>query len=595
MDVPSNPKEAGPPQRAVKSAGILIWGPPGVQDLHVAKVLKLSGIPWSFIDAEKATARGEAAPEGTALVLSAENIQRGGRRVIDYLSGCPAVFVFGLTPEGSILENATLLSQGLVIPVRKTQGGRRPLQVSADHPAICGRFSGLEIPPSAIDDSVSVLKISGVGCETLVSQGGEAVFVRLRIRSQEFFLLTSSTIADLDVQLSGNFHVRDFFLALFPILMFLRRVFQDSSWQASAPQASLIIDDPPLWPRYGFLDFARHLKAMDEIGFSTSLAFIPWNHKRSRPETVAMIRSRHDKWGLCFHGCDHTGAEFGSDNVEWLATLTALAIQRMAAHEQNHGVVCQRIMVFPQGVFSASALRVLKSFNFLAAVNTEIVARQPNGGCTTVPLSQLLQPAITHYSDFAVFTRRKLTDDLCDFAADLFLAKPCLIVCHHGDFREGGSELLKRLAAIRRLAPEATWASLGKALQRSYCWRQDPDGSRLVHMFASELALFNDGATQQTFRVRQRHQDHAEVQEVLVNGKPAIFGWDGDFVTTVLQLAPRQEAAVRMVFANRLPSARKNLDLPYRLRASMRRYMCDFRDNYLEVGRHALLTLTQPR
>src|SRR5262249_54807663 len=136
---------------------------------------------------------------------------------------------------------------------------------------------------------------------------------------------------------------------------------------------SVIIDDPPLRPRYGFLDFVRLAQAMDEVGFSTDIAMIPWNTGRTTASMSALIRARQGRFGVCIHGCDHTRSEYGARDTERLAQLTAIAIARMDGERQHSGVDYERIMVFPQGVFSEAAMEVLKNFNFLAAVNTEVI------------------------------------------------------------------------------------------------------------------------------------------------------------------------------------------------------------------------------
>jgi hypothetical protein len=43
----------------------------------------------------------------------------------------------------------------------------------------------------------------------------------------------------------------------------------------------LVIDDPLLKPRYGFLKFLPFLRLMQRHDFATSIAFIPWNWRRS--------------------------------------------------------------------------------------------------------------------------------------------------------------------------------------------------------------------------------------------------------------------------------------------------------------------------
>ena len=95
-------------------------------------------------------------------------------------------------------------------------------------------------------------------------------------------------------------------------------------------------------------------------------------------------------------------------------------------------------MIFPQGVFSSVCPAVLKRNGFLAAVNTETVPVDSDNARTKI--SDLWDVAIMSYQGFPIFTRRYSFHGLENFAFDLLLGKPCLIVCHHDFFKDDGSK-----------------------------------------------------------------------------------------------------------------------------------------------------------
>jgi hypothetical protein len=51
--------------------------------------------------------------------------------------------------------------------------------------------------------------------------------------------------------------------------------------------ACVVIDGPLLQQRYGFLNFRELLQLMEKQNFATSIAFIPWNWRRSHRGTVS--------------------------------------------------------------------------------------------------------------------------------------------------------------------------------------------------------------------------------------------------------------------------------------------------------------------
>ena len=77
------------------------------------------------------------------------------------------------------------------------------------------------------------------------------------------------------------------------------------------------------------------------------------------PEVISLFKDNPKKYSLSIHGCDHTGAEFGSHDRDALRSKARQATDRMSGHELKTGLRHERIMVFPQGVFSEAAIGAL--------------------------------------------------------------------------------------------------------------------------------------------------------------------------------------------------------------------------------------------
>jgi peptidoglycan/xylan/chitin deacetylase (PgdA/CDA1 family) len=205
--------------------------------------------------------------------------------------------------------------------------------------------------------------------------------------------------------------------------------------------ASIIIDDPLLRGNYGFLNYRKLLDLMDKHNFHTTIAFIPCNYNRTDNKTAALFRERPDRFSLCVHGCDHVKGEFGRTDTNYLGSLIKLATARMIEHEKRTGIPFDRVMVFPQGVFSNEALEALKINNYSAAVNTEAM---PSTGRRS--------------SDFPFFLRYKLADGGID------RNEPTLIVLHHDDFKNGYNKLTNFVDELNR-SRNVKWDSLGNIVR----------------------------------------------------------------------------------------------------------------------------------
>jgi len=262
----------------------------------------------------------------------------------------------------------------------------------------------------------------------------------------------------------------------------------------------------------------------------------------------------------------------------------------MDTHQRESGIEHEKIMVFPQGVFSGQAMQVLKSFNFLAAVNTEIVPQHNTTSLESLPLSELLDLAITKYDCFPLFSRRKSTDDLLSYAMDIFLGKPCLIVTHHGDFKNDSQEVIGLINLINKLDPHLRWADLGTIVRGSYLWRSPSNESVAIKMFANELILVNRSDRRKQFSLSKPESDSSCVRDLLVNNRRVDYDYDGNHLKLSITIKAKESVRVQIVYRNVFEQMSKNFTIGYRFRSGMRRQLCDFRDNYLMVWRHKLST-----
>ncbi len=184
--------------------------------------------------------------------------------------------------------------------------------------------------------------------------------------------------------------------------------------------ASIIIDDPLLRENYGYLNYHKLLAIMDRHNFCATIAFIPFNYKRTDAKIADLFRSRIDRFSLCVHGCDHTKGEFAITDVNYLTNKVILATARMLEHERRTKIPFEKIMVFPQGKFTNEALEVLKENGYLAAVNTD-----------PMPVHGSLSSNLPFFLRYKPETIMSMKD----------LPNPLFVVIHHDYFKEGYNKL----------------------------------------------------------------------------------------------------------------------------------------------------------
>src|SRR5205085_8618093 len=103
------------------------------------------------------------------------------------------------------------------------------------------------------------------------------------------------------------------------------------------------------------------------------------------------------------HGCDHTKAEFGGADRWRLYWKTRQALDRMNRHESITGICHDRVMVFPQGIFSEAAMSALKHSGLIAAVNSDVISLDSQPRAVTI--SEVWDIAVMGYREIPVYSR----------------------------------------------------------------------------------------------------------------------------------------------------------------------------------------------
>ena len=576
---------------------VLLAGPAtGAPDRHMADLLRFLGVPCTLFQSQNslpAEPKLEANTGGHGLVIHADTLGRllkpgeQRQRLRCFLDEFDSTLIYGLGPSALAEEDLRFLTGNLATGYSTVQRGEG-FFVSDQHRALCGSLSGLQIEQRATDPAHGIqFAPDAQGVDTFIRVGAGAAFARLICGKSRLFLCNSHDALDLEQQLTSNFDAASIFVRLVPHVMYARDAFPERCWKPKRHKACLIIDDPLLRPRYGFLNLVELLQRLNESRLAANLAFIPWNCDRSRPAIADLVR-RTDRFALCIHGCDHTRAEFGSTDHAWLDTLVQLALERMERHQKRTGIAHQQIMVFPQGVFSDQAMSVLKRRNFVAAVNTEVVPNHGSSSQCGVALGGLLDVALTSHDSFPLFSRRNCSAPIADFALDIFMGKPCLLVAHHDYFRSGFDRLKTLVEQLGQVAPELEWTTLENGLNESYLLRRVADNTVAVRMFANQMLLENHEAGPVRFEIMKLERDDSAIDHVLVNGAAIAFDWSGNHLRIHCTLMPGQKAKLRIAYKEPVKRGREVPSIRYRARSAARRYLSEIRDDYVQPLKHML-------
>jgi hypothetical protein len=374
-------------------------------------------------------------------------------------------------------------------------------------------------------------------------------------------------------------------------LLLARLATPDACWHRDEVTANFTIDDPNLVEPYGRISYRALVRSMHETAYHTTIAFIPWNYRRTHADVEALFK-RESRWlSLAVHGNNHDGYEFGwssakgdtscaSHRLEWHRASVDEALRRMAALEQRTGLSFGKVMIFPHGIGTLDAIAALDRAGYLASANRQIV---PLGSRLSGRFDFGLRPAENGCGWFPLMQRWWPAEVIPELAA--FLGKPILIYAHERDFAAPLVALEEHVARINRLGPE--WRDLAGAARSLYLTRDVGREESHVWMFAREVDVTNRTAQTREFvffrdEVTPGGFDMAAQHWAC---EPTAFGARLSLRAT---LAPGERIEVRFAHPPHLDGSSAGARIPARrgaglrpaLRIALRRYACDWRDRH---------------
>lgn len=404
------------------------------------------------------------------------------------------------------------------------------------------------------------------------------------------FVETSSTRQNIFVQVEmGNTvtlpavnvpNLLTVFPQVAPLFMFIRYASGDRAWHRVSHNANLTIDDAWLTQPYGNLNFEELLAEMQRMNFHTTIAFIPWNFDRSKPNVVSLIRSHPDRFSIVVHGNNHDHQEFNAYSAKPLAGQIydiKQALARMERFKDLTGIPYDRVMVWPHEVVPpVGTLAALKEHGFLANVNAQVI-----------PISDKEPPdplfpwhsGTLAFANFLTIERVPVSAPLLEsrIAIDDFLGNPSLFYAHEDLFAGGSSAFNDIAALVNHIAPDTKWESLGDIVRSLYLVRKRDDGQYDVQIYSSQTRLDNPETSVRVFYVEKEESFSPLIKSLIVDGKPHSYRRLGNHLLFEVEVSAKQSVEVAIEYEDDLNLASIDISKTS-LRVSALRRLSDFRD-----------------
>lgn len=320
------------------------------------------------------------------------------------------------------------------------------------------------------------------GDVVIAERGSRPVWLRRRTGAASVDLVPLPPPCLADDECLRNHLLPGRFMALLPLIDFLRRVSNNGSYAPQPRRACFVIDDANLrrW-KYGHLDFRHLVSAARKHEFHVTIATIPFDTWRINTDVGRFFLNHRDHVPLAMHGNNHTFGELGSAWPEdrCLAVL-AQGLRRLSRVTQRTGVEPARVIVAPHEQLSEQMMRAAAALGFDAASVDRHQFALSHATRERPLLGWEAADSIT--ANFPVIPRFLFADDQDEVVLAAFLDQPIVV---HGHHEHGGVliDVVERAAeTINALGP-VTWMGLGDLARASYACDRDDD-TLYVHLFS---------------------------------------------------------------------------------------------------------------
>ena len=499
------------------------------------------------------------------------------------------LFILGVGPDSDQLL-LQAWSGGAVSGSSRLKNPLRAEYVFGHEERLTRQLSDLRFPISAQDvpyliagDKIQFRPLINISDDQHLSP----VFLETMIREQTLFVASvppqNGSVAEGEDTVST-------FLRLAPEIIFVKYCAGEHGWHPLHHFANFTIDDPWLRQPYGLLDYEGLLAEMEKHDFHTTIAFIPWNYDRNESRVVSLFRDHPERYSVAIHGNNHDHKEFTDFRNKPLAVQVGDLKQSLARMEKFHGLTgipYDRVMIFPHSIAPEATLGALRTYNYLATVNSSNV---PQGSAREGDDLFALRPITVSFAGFPSISRFSVAGPISQefIALSEFLGNPLFFYAHSDLFAHGINAFDGVADEVRKVEPDVQWSGLGKIVTQLYLvkLREDSDYDALA--FSNSVNLENAFGRDVIVYLQKQEIGADAIKSVTVDTQPYAYRLENGYLNLRVAIPKGQHRTVSIQYENDLVLA--SID-PSHDSAIVHflRLASDFRDIYLGKSRFGLV------
>jgi hypothetical protein len=279
------------------------------------------------------------------------------------------------------------------------------------------------------------------------------------------------------------------FISLIPLLIFLRILSEDRSWEPPRIQACFMFDDPNLhYKTYGFINFTDIKNHAQLFNYHVTFATIPLDSWYVHKQTAFLFRQHSNCLSLLIHGNDHVFKELGRPYSHGeCRNILQQALIRTARLEKRSGVDVSRVMVPPHGACTEDVLAEMARLGFEAVCVSSGSLCKYNQQANWLFTFGLKPCEII--SGLTVIPRINM-NQIChnNILVAALLFQPIILRGHHHDIAEG-PKLLGDLSEYINTLGNVRWGDM-KSISRAHYSRKYDGNFLHIRMFTKRVEIF---------------------------------------------------------------------------------------------------------
>src|SRR4029077_16613794 len=114
-----------------------------------------------------------------------------------------------------------------------------------------------------------------------------------------------------------------------------------------------------------------------------------------------------------------------------------------------------------------------------------------------------------------------------------------------------------------------------------------------LEMYGTELRIENRSGRRKRYLIRRRESEPSGIKELHVGSEEMVWNFHNGRINFEIEVGPGQSKIVDIRFHALAANGSNGDNLLYTLKAMLRRYLCEIRDNYIMPTKSRLAGLTK--